>query len=186
MKSIFRTVLPGIAAVAVAALCGSASAANINGGITFTGGVTLDTGSASTATQVLTWQNTEVESLDGDFAGFVAAGDAATFTAPWTFNSGAHAALWQVGGFTFDLIGSSIAFQGMGSVIVSGTGTISGNGFDPTDGVWRFTTQNPSADGIFSFSASVESVSVPDGGLTIALLGAALSGLVFLRRRVSA
>ena len=64
------------------------------------------------------------------------------------------ACLWSVGGFTFNLTASSITQQGNGFLAVSGTGTISGNGFDPTPGTWRFSTQNPPANGVFSFSAS--------------------------------
>ena len=74
-------------------------------------------------------------------------------TAPWTFGSG-QPALWSVGGFTFDLTTSTITHQGNGFLTVSGTGTISGNGFTATPGTWRFSTQNPSANGVFSFSAS--------------------------------
>ena len=51
--------------------------------------------------------------------------------------------------------------QGNGFVSVSGTGTITGNGFDPTPGTWTFTTQNPPANGVFSFSASTTAVPSP-------------------------
>jgi hypothetical protein len=74
-------------------------------------------------------------------------------TAPWGFGSG-RAALWSVGGFTFDLTASSIVKQGNGFLAVSGTGTISGNGFNPTPGSWRLSTQNAPANNVFSFSAS--------------------------------
>jgi hypothetical protein len=76
-------------------------------------------------------------------------------TAPWSFNSGLHPALWSVGGFTFDLTASNIVTpQGNGFLNVSGTGTITGNGFNATPGNWKFSTQNPPANGVFSFSAS--------------------------------
>ena len=86
--------------------------------------------------------------------GSVNVGDTVAMTAPWNFNSGLLPALWSVGNFTFDLTASSIVQQGNGFLSVSGTGTITGNGFDPTPGSWRFTTQNPPANGVFSFSAS--------------------------------
>ena len=57
--------------------------------------------------------------------------DTATFAFPWTFGSGVTA-LWRVGGFTFNLIASHIVFQGGGFLFVSGTGTITGNGFAAT------------------------------------------------------
>ena len=53
-----------------------------------------------------------------------------TMAAPWNFNSGPLAGLWSVGGFTFNLTASSIVMQGNGFLTVSGTGTITGNGFD--------------------------------------------------------
>ena len=84
----------------------------------------------------------------------VTVGATVTMAAPWNFSSGPLPALWSVGGFTFDLTASSIVPQGNGFLNVSGTGTITGNGFDPTPGSWRFSTQNPPANGVFSFSAS--------------------------------
>ena len=74
--------------------------------------------------------------------------------APWTFTSGL-ANLWSVGGFTFNLTTSSIIQQGNGFLAVSGTGTITGNGYTDTPGTWKFSTQNPPANGVFSFSASI-------------------------------
>jgi hypothetical protein len=74
-------------------------------------------------------------------------------TAPWTFTSGL-ANLWYVDGFTFTLEHSTITTQGNGFLSVTGTGTISGHGFADTPGSWRFSTQNPPANSVFSFSAS--------------------------------
>ena len=74
---------------------------------------------------------------------------------PWNFNSGSLPALWSVGGFTFNLTSSSIVLPRVnGFISVSGTGMITRNGFNPTPGTWRFSSQNPSANGVFSFSAS--------------------------------
>ena len=145
------------AAVALLGAGVTLEAAQINGSITFRGGEELNTGSVNTATQVIGWldQNgasPKVVSRSGDFATFVSVGATTTFSAPWTFGSG-RTALWSVGGFTFDLTTSTIVHQGNGTLNVTGTGTISGNGFDPTPGSWRFSTQNPPANNVFSFSA---------------------------------
>jgi hypothetical protein len=107
-----------IAAVAAAAFCleGVANAVPISGDITFAGGVELNTDSAGTATEVTTWTGAGgvgspvVISADGSFSG-ITAGSAATFKAPWFFDSGAVASLWSVDGFTFNLTSSSIVFQ---------------------------------------------------------------------------
>lgn len=180
----------GAAVAAVVGLTGMAQADQINGDITFTGGVQLNTGSSGTATAVVGWQDTVVESSDGDL-GSIAAGTAVTFKSPWFFVSGPVIGLWSVGGYTFDLNLSSIQFQGgsPASVSVTGVGTLSGNGFDATTFSWAFTTQDPGAGSplVFSFSAAAGSISggsVPDGGTTAMLLGGSLLGLGLLKRKL--
>jgi len=168
----------------------AAQAVPITGNITFFGTATLDTASAGTATKVTGWNGLGgvgspfVAIADGNFLPFVTAGDAVTFAAPWSFNSGALAALWAVDGFTFDLISSSITSQGgsPAGVVVNGTGTLSGHGFTATQGSWSFTTQDPSAGIPAKFTFSAAGGFVPDGGSTVVLLGAALAGLGVVRR----
>jgi hypothetical protein len=136
-------------------------APQINGSISMKGGVELNTANASNATSVTGWLNgagaaPTVVGRSGDFSKFVAAGSSVTMAKAWNCNSGPLPALWSVGGFTFNLTASHIVMQANGFLGVSGTGTISGNGFDPTPGTWRFSTQNPPANGVFSFSASTK------------------------------
>ena len=159
----------------------------VTGAITFAGGVTLNSGSVNTASQVLTWLDESgdmptVQSGSGSFAGLV--GATVTFAFPWSFNSGPIAAFWTVGGFTFNLIASTIISQmGDGFLAVSGTGTISGNGYATTTGVtWNFTVQDDASNGVFSFSGGSEAI--PDGGPTVALLGLALAGIEGIRRKL--
>ncbi len=170
--------------------CQQAEAAGlISGNITFAGTISLNSASAGSATMVTGWHGLapgdepQVESDDGNFAAFVTPGDGLDFHAPWSFNSGTIPSFWSVDGFTFDLTSSSINSQGAGAVSVHGVGTISGNGFDPTPGTFNLTTQNPSADSVFSFSAA--SGSVPEPATIISLLsGSSLLGaFLFLRRR---
>ncbi|MBA3609294.1 MAG: VPDSG-CTERM sorting domain-containing protein [Chthoniobacterales bacterium] len=163
----------------------SANAAMINGAITFAGGAVYDTSSLATATRVNSFSNVSVMSSDGDFASFTSVGDAVTMAAPWIFTpSTATPALWSVGGFTYDLSGATVVLQNADFLLISGTGTISGNGFDPTVGTWSFTSQSPSADGMFSFSSGSSANGVPDGGTTMALLGIALVGIEIARRKL--
>lgn len=121
----------------------------------------------------------QVQGADGDFATFVTPGDGVTFNAPWSFNSGAIPSFWSVDGFTFDLTTSSIFTQTANAVTIDGVGTITGNGFDPTPGTWHFTTQNPAADSLFSFSAAAADP-VPEGS-TVALFTAGALGLAGMR-----
>jgi hypothetical protein len=165
----------------------------INGAITFAGGCELDTGTVNTATTVTGWLDQggmmpHVQSSSGDLSG---AGPLAVFTAPWTFISGAHPALWTVvaGGitFTFNLSASHVVSQGGGFVNVAGTGILTASsGFDPTAFTWSFSAQDPPAGTpiplVFSFSASGQTI--PDGGATVALLGLALAGIEGIRRKL--
>ena len=143
------------------------SAANIqadqiSGAITISGGADLDSNNLNIATRVDAWIEPSVRSVSGDFDTFVNPLDSVAMTAPWVFNSGLPA-LWSVGGFTFDLLTSAIVFQDSGFLVVQGNGLAHGNGFEPTEGRFTFTTQEPDALGIFSFSASVSNE--PDGRL---------------------
>ena len=147
--------------------------------ITFAGGVRLDSDTVNTATAVTAWVDPTVESVSGVFATFATVGDAVTFTPIWSFNSGPVALFWQVDGFTFNLIVSTIIYQANGFLSVWGTGVITGHGYT-SSGTWRFTAQDDPADGVFSFSAST----VPDGGPTVALLGLALAGIEGIRRKL--
>ena len=142
----------------------------------------MNSGSVNTATAVTGWLDENgasptVQSASGSFAGLV--GATVTFTPTWSFTSGAITAFWQVGGFTFNLIASNIVFQGGGFVAVSGTGTITGNGYH-SNGTWSFSSQDDPSNGVFSFSAT----SAPDGGATVALLGLSLAGIEVIRRKL--
>jgi VPDSG-CTERM motif len=188
MKTLSKTILTVLATglLSCALFCPQAQAALMTGAITFAGTVSLDTSSAGTATMVTAWHGLAtgglpaVQSHDGSFNGFVTNGDGVTFHSPWSFNSGPLTNFWSVDGFTFNLTISSITTQGGGAVTVDGTGTITGNMFDPTPGSWHFTTQDPAAASQFSFSAATGTV--PDGGSAVALLGIALAGIEGARR----
>ncbi|HEV2318610.1 MAG TPA: VPDSG-CTERM sorting domain-containing protein [Verrucomicrobiae bacterium] len=186
-----------VAACGVGGIAQAVPTAGISGNITFAGGVTLDTSSAGTATEVLSWTGPGgsgmpiVISDDGSFSG-IAAGTSASFKSPWFFNSGPVASLWSVGGFTFDLTSSKISFQGgsPAGVVVDGIGAVMGNGLAPEAMTWEFATGNPSAGGIFSFQVADGSTgstsTVPDGGTTAMLLGLGILGLGLVKKQMFA
>src|SRR4029450_13260 len=97
------------------------------------------------ATRVVTWFDvfhnagfSSVTSATGDFSG-IAPGTQATMGQPWIFNpSTPTPGLWSVGGFTFDLLSSTIVTQTAKNLSIEGTGTVSGNGFDATAMDWSF------------------------------------------------
>ena len=87
--------------------------------------------------------------------------------------------LWTANGITFTMKTVTPNPAPRASLILNGTGVLSGPGFDDTDGIWDF---NGSGTGQFSFISTGKAVSdggtsVPDGGATIFLLGLVLTGL---------
>jgi hypothetical protein len=194
MKHLTKTILAVLVAGVVSSAFSpqQAEAARINGTIDFAGAVQFDTGGGglATASSVVQWRDvfgnagfSNVADVTGDFSG-IALGTQALMATPWTFNPSTFTpGLWSVGGFTFDLLSSVVITQTPNFLNISGTGTISGNGFDPTTASWAFTVQD--AGGVhpfFSFSANAATQGVPDGGSAVAMLGIGL-GLVELIRR---
>jgi hypothetical protein len=190
-----KTILAVLATGALA--CGlfsqQAQATQISGDIQFAGEVQFDTNSLATATRVVTWFDvfhnagfSSVTSGTGDFAG-IAPGTQAAMAQPWIFNpSTPTPGLWSVGGFTFDLLSSTVVTQNASTLVIEGTGIVSGNGFDPTAMDWSFTTQSSGGRTrtTFSFSGNGVAVGVPDGGSAVALLGMALVGIELVRRKL--
>ena len=95
--------------------CHRAGAQPIVGSMDFGGVVTFDTMSLATATEVTNWNSSFVLQSSGNFTS-VAPGTSVTMASDWIFNQGtptvpspgpATLALWNVGGFNFDLSSSS-------------------------------------------------------------------------------
>jgi hypothetical protein len=158
---------PRMMAIALAAFLTisavSAQAAPIQGSIDFGGVVTFDTTSLLTATRVNLWNSSFVLQDSGDFATFVSAGAPATMATPWIFKpSTTTPSLWSVGGFKFDLLNSVVVSQTANFLNVTGTGTISGNGFMPTAGTWSFTSSSSNGSGQATFGFQAQSTAVPE------------------------
>ena len=196
MKNTLIT-LAGVAAVL--ALAQTTQATAITGAIGFAGNANLNTGTAATATTVVSWSgsttaNPVVQSDSGSIAGIIAPNTQIVFSAPWNFTaSSVIAPFWNVLGtpaINFELLTSSFVRGVLGGnpyVAISGTGILSAPNFDPTTWNFSVTFQDPStvpANQTFTFSASQQSV--PDGGTTVMLLGAALSGMALIKRKFMA
>ena len=182
-----------------ALLSTSAQAAFISGQIDFSGPLVLGQGSPpvvtagttlSNATGVVSWSNPSVSNATGDFDTFtndateVFPGDLVTIFAPWAFNFAGPtiANFWSVGGFTFSLASSAKNPSSTATFLdVTGTGTISGNGFTATPGIWQFNITS-ATQGAFSFQSS--STAVPEGGSAVAMLGMGLLGLAAARKKL--
>jgi len=95
--------------------------------------------------------------------------------------------LWQIGGFTFDLTSSTVVSQSATFLDVSGVGTISGNGFDPTPGTWSFNSTQADGSSNPTFSFQANSAAVPEAS-PLALFGMGVLGLIgqqALRRKAA-
>ncbi|MGA2244250.1 MAG: VPDSG-CTERM sorting domain-containing protein [Verrucomicrobiota bacterium] len=189
----------GAGAIGIA-LMQSLHAAPISGNISFAGGSKLNQSSTATATAVTSWVSPTVNlPPTGSFAG-IASGAAVTFShSTWYFSTVSPINdFWSVGGFTFKLLSSSVTSQGgtpgvSGFVVVSGTGTISANGYAPTSMSWSFADQDEQfgpRPGSWMFSVLANAVpgpgTVPDGGTTLSLLGIGLAGVAWLRKKLAA
>jgi hypothetical protein len=169
-----------LAIVASIGLLSSAQATPITGMLNIAGTATYNA-PIKTATQVTLFNNVHTEGANtGDFAG-IGANVPVTMTSPYIFNpSTPSPALWSVAGFTFDLLSSTIIFQSADGLLIKGTGTIMGNGFDATAGEWSFSQQKGRGTTL-SFSATTSAV--PDGGMTIVFFGTGLMGLAAFRAK---
>ena len=173
ITTIFATLLLGCELFAH-----SAQAVPITGSIDFGGVVTFDTTSLLTASRVNLWNSSFVLQDSGDFATFVSPGASATMAAPWIFKpSTATPSLWSVGGFKFDLASSVVVTQTTTFLNITGTGTLSGNGFTPTPGTWSFTSSSSNGSNQTTFGFQAQSTPVPEAD-TIMLIGLGALGLV--------
>jgi hypothetical protein len=186
MKFSFKALI-GSAALALATAT-TAVADPINGVIAFSGFSTLN----NTHTGVAAFSGVIVGYSAGDFSS-AAVGTSVTMGASslsnasddWIFNSpsGYTGIFWKVGDFRFILTSSTGGVSGS-FVNASGLG-YAYNVWDPlgtmATGTWGFSTQYPQiGKNSFFFSSTT---SVPDGGVTALLLGAALLGLGLAARR---
>jgi hypothetical protein len=184
MKNLSKTILTVVAVglLSCGLFCQQAQATPITGDITFGGVVTFDSTNLSLAKEVSTWNLSIVTSDSGDFSSIPILSNVTI--APWIFNpSTPTMPLWSVGGFSFDLMSSTIVTQTSFFLNVTGVGTLSGPGFDPTAGTWSFTVSNALGRDTFGFQSDTAAGLVPDGGTTAALLGLALAGIEVLRRK---
>ena len=175
-----KLIKPILAMLVASGFAISAHADFITGMLNIAGTATYDAPIA-TATEVVLFSNVTTQGANtGSFAG-VAAGLPVAMTSPYVFNpSTAAPMLWSVAGFTFDLQSSTIITQSVNGILIVGKGIVSGNGFDQTPAEWSFSQQKGRGT-VLSFSATTEAV--PDGGMTLVLLGGALVGLAGFRAK---
>jgi VPDSG-CTERM motif len=177
------------------AFSATVQATPISGTINFDGGTATLNGPIGTATAITAFGGSTVVNNNfgvaptGNFAG--TGGTAVTYVSSgFTFSPGLSPAvispLWT---FTLGLITYSFDLKSVTSSIgvgpslnLAGTGTVHETGFTDTFATWTFSTTG-SGPTIFGFVAGNKA---PDGGTTVMLLGAGLSGLALLRKKLAA
>jgi hypothetical protein len=183
---VIKTLMAGLAAMIIAGgFALSAQATPITGILNIAGTANFNTPSLTTASSATFADVIVLGGNTGTFASFLVG--TPVVMASYTFDpSTITNGLWSVNGFTFNLLTSTVISRSAFFLSVNGTGIITGPpGSDPTPGTWAFTSQNSSGrpHDTFSFSANTEGGAVPDGGMTLALLGAGLMGLAAFRAK---
>jgi len=162
----------------------SANAALIDGSLSLSGGFTPVNSSYSavslgSATGIAFDSNATVDQGVGDFAS--TAGHAATMTdfqfAPLSPNP---VDVWSVDGFTFSMDSVTLVFQNATFLLLSGTGTVTGTGYDATPGNWEFSGQTANQATFSWSSSSATAVPVP---AAMWLFGTGLLGMAGFSRR---
>jgi hypothetical protein len=95
--------------------------------------------------------------------------------------------IWSNGVTSFHLQSVAVLYENPGfGLSLFGSGFITSAGYDPTPGTWSFSADSSTGGASFAWSSTAGTKRVPDGGATIALLGASLLGLGAARRFVPA
>lgn len=168
----------------------AAQATPITGSIGFTGGYVQNggtQGNLATATS-MSLVSTMIGFTSGNFVG----ASLLSFKSPIQVNPAViTGTLWQVlvGSKTYTFTATS-AIQDLttpAGLHIIGTGTISdGNAANNTAGSFQLGFGASGEAFQFQSTATTKPGSVPDGSSTVMLLGASLTGLCFLRRKVAA
>lgn len=172
----------------------SVQAVPISGTISFIGGSTVNTGNLGTATAITGYSSLSV--LAGAETGsYIPLSGGGNFGGTLTFANFAFGGnvltpssvlLWTVSsaGITYSFTATSVLVvtQTPTFLNLTGVGMANITGDTSTAGSWSITDTTQGGP-IFTFGAST---TVPDGGTTVILLGAAFAGLCFFKKKVIA
>jgi hypothetical protein len=151
-----------LAAVALSAFMPLAHAALITGSIYFDGQVVVNNGGGGLETALTGWGTTTNAGGSGSFA-TVPVGTIPSFApGTWNFNSSvAIPNFWTAGGFSFELMGSSITLDQQNFELVGfNNAVVSGNGYTPTVCSGYFQFNGPTVGGFTPLAFVCDSTGV--------------------------
>ena len=182
------------AAVALG-LAATVQAAQINGSVGFSGTYTQGDGTAGdlTTSTMLFVTSHNIITTSGDlsggtivsFPGLIFANSGIAANSPNFGSTGTSMFALLVGSTTyaFNITSEAETLSSAKQINLTGNGTFSdGNPLDNTSGTWQLGFGVSGASFTFQSTAAT---GVPDGGMTVMLLGAALSGLALIRRKLA-
>ncbi|HEY9509145.1 MAG TPA: VPDSG-CTERM sorting domain-containing protein [Verrucomicrobiae bacterium] len=187
-----------IAGVAVAMAVTSVQATQITGSVDMSGTAILNNTLLGSATAANSFTGVSVGGIPtGSYVG--TAGNSVTWNAFSWPSAVSVSPLWSFTdagtGYTYSFTLSSVHAAGQDNTFLNllGTGTLSitgvGSPYEDTTGSWSFTISNPTGTSHQNFAftfANSQTAAVPDGGTTVMLLGAGLSCLGLIRRKLVA
>ena len=183
-----------IIAGAILAMAATAHATKITGNIDMGGTATLDSQLLGSATKVTSFSS--VRTGDGTGTGTFAGLDdlAVTWNAfGWNPSTTPVNPLWTFNnaGITYTLVLNNVSVDSQDNSFLNllGSGVLSATGYEDTAASWSFTISNSGGGSHANFKftfANSQTAAVPDGGTTVMLLGAGLSCLGLIRRKLVA
>jgi protein with PEP-CTERM/exosortase system signal len=185
-KTLLSVIISGLGVIF---LCNQTLANQINGSIAFNGSANFNNADLSSATAIISYNDSYTakgQSL-GDYSSIPKFTDAVF--SPFAFDSQASppVPLWTLTynsiTYSFNATSMTSSFDSVLNVWnIGGNGMAHIDGFQDTPGTWNLSAGAQGAS--FFFGSATAVAGVPDGGLTIALLGFALTGLEGLRRKL--